>query len=338
MHEGAAGVVGGSGVGWVRRSAVAVPRSLTFTRWVVPAGVSLAAVLPEGVDRCGIYVLEFADGEEYVGQTVSLLSRTASHRRHWPDPIVAIRFVPVGRDDLDTAERAVIARLLDGGVRLRNVDLVTLPRRSEALDLVVDHAVQSEWLSGEVDGVVIGDRGRIAQQRRRTRARYEALTARPDTGRIVDALADYVGACLPWPHATEGRFWTLTSLPSTGSSPTWRRLAAISVNNVETLVLGESRVPGQDWAFDGFVNVAGDTVIGDDLAGYATDSEYRPVGPVKQFWLDRPEGVHEVLSHPELAAGARRLALGLLRKGSGMFGRFHDYNLADDVFARLAGR
>lgn len=35
----------------------------------------MSALVPGGVPACGIYVLEFADGTEYVGQTVSLLAR-----------------------------------------------------------------------------------------------------------------------------------------------------------------------------------------------------------------------------------------------------------------------
>ena len=35
---------------------------------------------------------------------------------------------------------------------------------------------------------------------------------------------------------------------------------------------------------------------------------------------------------------ARKLAVGLLRKGGGMFARFHDYNLADDLFSVIDAR
>lgn len=48
----------------------------------------------------------------------------------------------------------------------------------------------------------------------------------------------------------------------------------------------------------------------------------------------RSREVSTSLDSPAVAEGARRLAIGLLRKGGGMFSRrFHDYNLADDVFA-----
>ena len=55
-----------------------------------------------GLDRklCGIYTLEFEGGDRYVGQTVDLTSRLASHRRRWTD-IVAVSFIECGPDELD---------------------------------------------------------------------------------------------------------------------------------------------------------------------------------------------------------------------------------------------
>lgn len=71
-------------------------RELHFVRWAMSPDTSPAALIPVEMGRCGVYVLEFGDGEQYVGQSVSLLARLATHRRRWPD-IVAIRFACVVR-------------------------------------------------------------------------------------------------------------------------------------------------------------------------------------------------------------------------------------------------
>lgn len=49
-------------------------------RWDVANDVAPSIYF--GLDRklCGIYTLEFADGQRYVGQTVDLTSRIAAHR------------------------------------------------------------------------------------------------------------------------------------------------------------------------------------------------------------------------------------------------------------------
>ncbi|MDR1393615.1 MAG: GIY-YIG nuclease family protein [Bifidobacteriaceae bacterium] len=309
---------------------------LRFSRWhPVDDTLSVSALLSPGQSQTGIYVLEFSDGEEYVGQTTGLLSRVAAHRRRWPGEIVGLRFAPVRPDDLDLAERDTISRLHADGARLRNVALVSLPLHSEALDYVIDPALQQDWLDGAAGQVVLGDRAARAAQRKRTQRAHAKLAARKDYQDLLGSLALYVGECLPYPHQTERRFWTVTSLPATGRGPDFHRLAAISVNNVETLVLEEACEPGGPWERYGFINVA----LGEKrLRVRGTQSEighYGTTGEVQRFFFGSMSELRALLDHPRVAEAARRLALGLLRKGTSMFGRFHDYNLADDIFLCL---
>lgn len=261
-----------------------------------------------------------------MGQTVSLLSRVAAHRRTWPGQIVAVRFAPTPPSDLDKAERDAIRHLVDGGSRLRNKDLVTLPLRGDALDLVVDHAVQEAWLEGDTEEFDVLSRVTAARQRARTESKFRRLKAHPEFPALVGALSSYVHQCIPQPDATEWRFWVVTSLPSTGDG---RRLTALSINNVEVLVLRGTE-PGR--ANEGFLNLAYDTVVPKHLRHLAYQHSYRSVGDVVGIDVRHPSQVAQLLTDPDIVAGARRLALGLLRKGRGLFGRFHDFNLADAVF------
>ena len=57
---------------------------LTMTRIDVRDVDSLSAVstvFSTGASRCGIYVLHFADGDEYVGQARNVLTRFRTHVR-----------------------------------------------------------------------------------------------------------------------------------------------------------------------------------------------------------------------------------------------------------------
>ena len=80
-------------------------------------------MIPPDISTCGIYVLKFADDSVYIGQTVSLKARIATHLRHWEDPIVGVLFAPVSKSELDQAERDVIARYVREGKNLRNIGL-----------------------------------------------------------------------------------------------------------------------------------------------------------------------------------------------------------------------
>ena len=285
--------------------------------------------------RSGIYVLEFANGELYVGQTISLLRRIADHRRHWGDDIRAVRFAAVSSPELDQAERDVLARLVSTGSRVRNIASVALPLRSDALDLVVDPTVVASWLDMEGD-LEIGNRGRQSLQRRNTEAQHRILMSHPSHAAVVGSLARYVATCLPRPHLTEGRFWTVTSMPTTGKTSSWHRLAALSVNNVEVLVFGEAATK-RGWRHQGFMNVANSSSMARVVSrGRVELANYRTVGDVQRIWFDSPERPAALLGQRAVMRAARTLAVGLLRKGNGLFGRFHDYNLADEIFATLA--
>jgi hypothetical protein len=311
--------------------------TLRFVRWELPPATSMSAVLPEDMSRRGIYVLEFSDGELYVGQTVSLLARVATHARTWPGEIVAVRFAAVESGDLDAAERDVVARLVQAGSRLRNVDLVALPLRSAALDVLVDPVVQAAWLDGDTGPLSIGDRGRVARQRQRTEANFRCLQAHLEFGNTVAAVAAYLRVCIPWPHVTEGRFWVVTSMPSTARSSAGHRLCALSINNVEVLVIGEVRDDDGGWQPTGFLNLAMEPDIWSEAGDlYSVElGHYDKVGDVQRIEFASPEEVEDLLALPGVAAAARTLAVGLLRKGTSLFGRFHDYHLADAVFAQL---
>ncbi len=68
--------------------------------------------------RRGIYILYFADGELYVGQTDDVTQSFAEHRKVHND-IVKLSFKRVGRRRLAEAERSVIDSLKLQGFVLR---------------------------------------------------------------------------------------------------------------------------------------------------------------------------------------------------------------------------
>jgi hypothetical protein len=292
-------------------------------------------MFPPDVSRCGIYVCEFSDGSEYVGQGLHFFDRIASHRRRWPGEIVAVRFSSVPVEELDQVEKDTIAQREAAGVGLRNNALVGLPLRSEALDAVIDHHTQEAWLAGDSDTDIPSNRADAARARRGERGLATRLAARDDYPDIVQALAYYVAVCLVRADLTEQRFWSVSNMPSTNRSRDHHRLAAISINNVEAFIIMESRDDDGKWGTHAFLNTALDTQVPDWAAEFSDMNEYRSTGWVRVFWFEPLLGVTDLLFDDGIRLGARRLATGLLRKGSGMMARFHDSNLADDIFIQI---
>lgn len=194
-------------------------------RWEVTNDVAPSVYF--GLDRklCGIYTLEFAGGERYVGQTVDLASRLASHRRTWQD-IVAVAFFECAADELNQLERTLITQT-ERSFPVRNKAFTRMPSGDAEIDLVVDRQQQAEWLDGVQPAYPLDERTRAADRRRRTRKKFEKLIAHPAYDVALEDLTAYVHAVIPpWPSVTGGLYWGVSALPSTsrtrtgiGSSP-----------------------------------------------------------------------------------------------------------------------
>jgi hypothetical protein len=231
-------------------------------------------------------------------------------------------------------ERSTIHAKEREGICLRNIDLVGLPQISPALDLVVDHALTDEWLLGTDAGLVLGPREQFPPTTR-MRQQHAQLRERGDYEVIVDGIATYLERVVPWPHRTECRFWSLTAMPSTNRSQNHRRLFALSINNVEVLVAFEERArPGGAWRQIWFMNVSSGVRLPLRVKLFARQRNfYVTAGTVRQIYADGP-----IELSPAVVSAARKLAIKLLRKGQGLFARFHNQLLADDVFAVLERR
>lgn len=95
-------------------------RPVVFESQDVRRLLSVAHLFPKSKGRTGVYVLHFNNGEGYVGQSLNVVGRWATHRRRWDD-IAALEFARVPRTRLNDAERAQIRSRTASGLSLRNV-------------------------------------------------------------------------------------------------------------------------------------------------------------------------------------------------------------------------
>lgn len=281
--------------------------------------------------RCGIYVLHFDDGSEYVGQTRDVFTRFCTHVRTWKYPIVSVDFAAVPPDRLDDVERRLIQHRERAGARLRNSALVGLPQGASTLDVTLGRPAQEAWLNGVGPASDLSERVAIAVGRPRDGTGYLELREQPYYSALLDLLAGYVRQVIPAPAETEQRFRYITAMPSTGRTKEWRRVCALTVNNVETLVIGETTEPEAVYV-EGFLNVAPEFKLPPDLD--VTQNEYRTVGSVQNIWSDLAS-FGAVVKEPLVRDAARTCVMGLMRKGTSMMGRYHSLSLADDVFQRM---
>lgn len=299
---------------------------------------SATAIFPAEKGRRGIYVLHFQDGTGYVGQASDICSRFTAHRRTYPD-LTMIEFARVpptvtGRD-LDGLEQAEM-RIRGQQIELRNVTHylgrdITL--RPSTLDPIIPAAHQLSFLE---DGNIGADAaGRVVdpKQLQVGKRAYQRFRAHPLADDVVTLGRMYIQQTIPCPRATERRFWAASAAPSTNGGA---RLMTVSINKPETLVVGA--LDGQGW---GFMNVSRTSLV--ESHGSLADFHSS-----RQEWLELEEARYEacggdaialrvwdigrladLLTDDAVLDAAARLNLQLMRKGTTLQGRWHNYELAE---------
>ena len=157
-------------------------------------------------DRCGIYVLRFADGTAYAGKAGNVVNRFSDHRRDWAKklpgvPIAQVEFASCPADQLDAAELAVI-RQLERTDHLHNKLLTNRPgghgdieitrNGEQALRIPVDRAQRPRLSKAPVSDKL---------------RRFVSFSMEPDAGQITDFAAVYLAESMPSPAETAGSMW-----------------------------------------------------------------------------------------------------------------------------------
>ena len=110
----------------------------------VKGRASVADLFKPG-ERCGIYVLHFANGEFYAGQAIDVTRRYIQHCNTHKD-IEKLSFKRTSQDCLDEEERQVIRRLEENKWLLRNVVFTSLPKGESDFDFIMSSDEQAEWV------------------------------------------------------------------------------------------------------------------------------------------------------------------------------------------------
>lgn len=310
--------------------------NLEFREWDTPVGVSGSALFREPLGT-GIYVLVFANGEEYAGQTINFMKRFTQHRHRWDD-IVKVRFASVAKKYLAEAEATLIAqRGLE--YRLRNLMLTSHPLGSSPLNLTINPQIQQQWLEAREDfqpSQISNKRVEIAKSRETKNEKFQALAEHPFGEAVIETVAEYVHQVIPFPEQTEHYLWTVTAMPSTNKRKNHQRLAILSIQNVEMLYIFEE-LENDEWLPYTAINTAVIENIPSEFEGYMdVHGSYRTAGEVNQIFYQGIYGIQDFFEKPEILQAARSLALGQMRKGRAMFSRFHNAAMTHAIFLHIA--
>lgn len=278
---------------------------------------TIADLIPPSKKRCGIYLLTFSDGLFYIGQAVNVVRRFSQHRKRH-DNISTVAFQAVPEEALDAVEKSLIQRAEREGRPITNRVYVSTIIGETDLDELISPEEQQQWLNTP------------------SLFHHEPRQVNVTSQRL--ALQQTV----PVPQRTEMSFWSLSCLPSTNRT-TYPRYVAISINGMETFVIGhEVGRPDDYWAL---LNVAKSVLLSGSRMRKAAlkirypwvslneKRKYKAGGP-DQIYLSvtTDTAATRLLRDENVLAAARRLNLNLMRKGpTPLYAGNHCFDLADVI-------
>lgn len=285
----------------------------------------------------GIYILEFKNGEYYVGKTIHALQRFTTHKRHRGD-VQAILFREVPSHELDREEQATIAARRRAGWHLRNIMHNPGHQQPCGLDDLLSVSVEEQrhWALGHAQY----DLAPLVAAAQRTAVSETRLDSSRGGRRVLDgertvadlAVADLAAVIehgIPDAVATERHYWTVSDYPATAGG----RFLTLNAGNVEVLhhprraLLWDRNGP----VLAAVLNLAsGSELTRSDVSGIVERNvdAYRGAGRIDR--VVTPLGnVRSLLQRDDAVAALREFVLRLMCSGtSGKFARWHSQELA----------
>ena len=196
----------------------------------------------------GIYVLEFLDGTQYVGQTRDFGRRLwqhkhgGAHHEPWSD-LVAFSLLDAPSESLDELEKLVIASLRAAGTELRNKTYNFGHRMAAPIDVVFPVLDREHWATTREEFDLecfrtgaLRTPGPVPKLFKSAEGR-RLLTPMSGTGAeltVAEACVMVLGKVLKYiPHAPklEGEYWTISDYPATVGG----RILTLNVGRLELL-------------------------------------------------------------------------------------------------------
>jgi hypothetical protein len=294
---------------------------------------SISDIFPAG-KRCGIYILQFLNGEVYAGQALDVTRRYVQHSKTHSD-IVNISFKSVRKANLNDEERVVIWELEQKGLHLRNIIFTSIPKGDSDFDLVMPIEEQQKWLNDFSYQDFGGTKAQDNTLRRKYHQKFQRFLKQSQAETAISVLQSYVRRGVPIPVRSEMSFWGCSCLPS-HASPGVTIYSRVNVNWQEVFtVFTEQGVLG--FSFHLALSLL-EQAFGESLEPlfekypslYSTEHFYEPGGHDQiHVGIEGAEPALRLLEETEIIKAIRLFNLRLMKKGPCAFSRFHCMDLAD---------
>ena len=299
----------------------------------VQGRASIADLFPLG-KRCGLYIIQFSDGEIYAGQALDVTRRYVQHRKVHYD-IEKISFKQVAKKNLNEEERILIWMLEHHGHRLRNITFTSIPTGKSDFDLIMSAEEQERWLKDTNYVELSGSRVIDPELRRKYSRKFQRFVAMPRSDEIMNILLRYVHAAIPVPLRSELSFWGCSCLPGY-SQPKVTIYSRINVywQEVFTALDYEGEL---EFSFHLALSPL-EEAFGESLSLLqekfplleTTENFYEPGGQDQINLIVRGADLAKTfMQQREIISAMRLFNLRLMKKGACIYSRYHCMDLAD---------
>ncbi|MDV6267759.1 GIY-YIG nuclease family protein [Rhodococcus globerulus] len=301
-----------------------------------------------GAGSGGYYILEFTDGQCYIGESIDLPERLKQHRGCYRD----IHRIRVSADSeatrslhakrhLRLRERSLIHSAQEAGLFARNInEMAAMIGVSKHLDDLISPDEQRIWLAApdvaNANDTTARERS-SAERLARTAANYRHFLTHPDANRITRIIGSYLTRCVPYPARTEFHSWAVSCLTTPGKRS--GRVSCLTIAMTEMLVIYQDRgISGR-----GTIQVNADELFPTDDSVWAffrrhptvqlSPAVYEESGPGQLLLcVDTLDALERLLDDVAVTRAAATTALNIMRKGPCMQRKVHCPQLAGGAF------
>lgn len=301
-----------------------------------------------GAGPAGHYILEFTDGQCYIGESIDLPERHKQHRGRFRD-IHRIRVRPDseatrslhGKRHLRLHEKSLIHGAQEAGLLARNInEMATMIGASKQLDDLISPDEQRIWLTAPDVANTNDTTTRAdfsAERYAGTADNYRHFLTRPDADQITRIIGSYLTRCVPYPARTELHSWAISCLTKPGKRT--GRVSCLTIAMTETLVIYQDR----GTSGPGKIQVNEAELFPTDHAVWAffrrhptarlSDAAYEESGPGQLLLrVDTLDALELLLDDVAVTRAAATTALHIMRKGPCMQRKVHCPQLAGGAF------
>ncbi len=177
----------------------------------------------------GVYIIQFENGEYYIGQTKEIQVRIKQHHKKYSD-IKTILFKPVSIEFLLEEENKMIQKFERKQLRIRNL------KQIEFLN-IFDVSKQIQWSENLNYNFLSGEKFTNEKLRNEFSERFLILKEKCYFENLIEILSIYIQSTIPNFIASEYNYWNITCLPKYMKKS--QCIARININTVPVLSIFE---------------------------------------------------------------------------------------------------